>query len=287
MKTSFRRKSSHSHNSSHSEQHQDSEEGAESEGEGSSSSPRFSGPRRRVISLGHFQYRPREIASAVPPSPPRSVRRRTTSHSSSLDTPRPYPSITLTLATDKEDSSVSDSTSVRSAPFPKLFQPLSEPTLEPVMSLPDIPAATDAQPQDSPDELMAPASPPVVEQDVLDPFLVDDPDDPVTPSEPPTARPLSVGLSLDDAQIPPAAADVISLVTDPLPVPSPSLDVHKPIPPPPASDSDESEAEAPVVYVPELVLPTMFLPIPLSVRVRPCSLLTWWYTKRATALYSY
>lgn len=278
-------------------------------------------PRRRVVSLsvlshfGHSRHRqiasepePRALPLSAPSSPPR---RRTTSSNSShshplLSRPSPRP-IALTFSSEHEDSSVSDSTSVHSAHLAK--QPLDETTVEPLMSAPEIVSVTAEQamasstllPDPSSDlhdataepSSMTAASPPTVEPEGPNPFLVDDPEEPVTPSEPPTARPSAPGFALSDSQSTVAPAEVISLSTGqtpPIPpaanLASPPLNVHKPVPPAPVptSDTEESESEAPAVYLPQLVLPTMFLPIP-NVRIR--SLLTWWYTKRPMAIIDY
>lgn len=50
-----------------------------------------------------------------------------------------------------------------------------------------------------------------------------------------------------------------------------AFNLNKDVPPPP-TDSSETEEDAPEMYLPSLVMPTMFLPIP---NVRQ-SLLTWW-----------
>jgi hypothetical protein len=56
----------------------------------------------------------------------------------------------------------------------------------------------------------------------------------------------------------------------------------KPVPAPPPVSDTESESEAPAVYLPQLVMPTMFLPIP---NVRISSPLTWWLTRRTSVYY--
>ena len=48
-----------------------------------------------------------------------------------------------------------------------------------------------------------------------------------------------------------------------------------PPPPPAAEEDDEDEEDSPELYLPGLVLPTMFLPIP-NVGSSPFSMLTWW-----------
>ncbi|VDC03511.1 unnamed protein product [Peniophora sp. CBMAI 1063] len=114
-------------------------------------------------------------------------------------------------------------------------------------------------------------SPSLQEQEVeaLDPFLVDDPEDP-EPITPAPIAALAPTPATDSRDITPSHEVEIS--TPPLSVtpevkPEPSLNVDKPVPPPPApapasESSEEDEPEVPAVYLPQLVLPTMFLPIP-------------------------
>ncbi|KZV68226.1 hypothetical protein PENSPDRAFT_653361 [Peniophora sp. CONT] len=114
-------------------------------------------------------------------------------------------------------------------------------------------------------------SPQAQEVEALDPFLVDDPEDP----EPVTPAPVAVSAlapipASDSRDITPSHEVEIS--TPPLSVtpevkPEATLNIDKPVPPPPApavasESSEEDEPEVPAVYLPQLVLPTMFLPIP-------------------------
>ncbi|KAI0255914.1 hypothetical protein BJV78DRAFT_582446 [Lactifluus subvellereus] len=102
------------------------------------------------------------------------------------------------------------------------------------------------------------------------PFLIDVSEEPLSDPEPelpapalvlpPASSPLEASPSESIALSP--ASSQLPLPSEPAPVPLPSINVDKPVPaPPPASDT-ESEPEAPAVYLPQLVLPTMFLPIP-------------------------
>ncbi|KAF6761614.1 hypothetical protein DFP72DRAFT_879134 [Ephemerocybe angulata] len=100
-----------------------------------------------------------------------------------------------------------------------------------------------------------------VEEDVPDPFLVDDEGD---------------ALSSEDGSVPapasPAPAQEVSLSLTPSPSPLPSAqlsprpllspNVNKDVPPPPVSDSEDDDDDAPELYLPGLIIPTMFLPIP-------------------------
>lgn len=109
--------------------------------------------------------------------------------------------------------------------------------------------------------------PPVlVEPDVPDPFIVDDGEDSDSSEE----QTSDAGDQTDENA---AADDDIALAQSTIsdaPTPqSPqqsvsSPDVNKAIPPPPSSpDSDEEEEEeTPELYLPGLVIPTLFLPIP-------------------------
>ncbi|KAI0047187.1 hypothetical protein FA95DRAFT_1582762 [Auriscalpium vulgare] len=111
---------------------------------------------------------------------------------------------------------------------------------------------------------VASPSPPIDEPEGPNPFLVDDPEDPLSP-EPPTPR-LAVHPSSSQVSVAAAVDISLSAAASPYrpPVQLPSVNVNKPVPAfPPAPSSDtESEPDAPAVYLPQLVQPTMFLPIP-------------------------
>ncbi|KAG6833005.1 hypothetical protein H0H87_012591 [Tephrocybe sp. NHM501043] len=112
-----------------------------------------------------------------------------------------------------------------------------------------------------------------VEPDVPDPFLIDDESsseeeedeelaeadvDDSEPSGQSTATPTPSEILLT---LPPAPLLSDSELPKMQPVSLPSPDVNKDIPPPP-TDTDTDEDEAPDLYLPGLLLPTMFLPIP-------------------------
>jgi hypothetical protein len=126
------------------------------------------------------------------------------------------------------------------------------------------------------------------DEETPNPFLVDDPEDPLSdPGSPPPAAvlPLHPGFLVPEASLSesvtlsPAPSSEPSLPAEPAPQ-APSVD--KPIPALPVVSDTESEQEAPAVHLPQLVMPTMFLPIP---NVRINSYLTWWLTRRAPIYY--
>ncbi|KAF8892259.1 hypothetical protein BD779DRAFT_1610380 [Infundibulicybe gibba] len=97
------------------------------------------------------------------------------------------------------------------------------------------------------------------EQDVPDPFLIDDEMSEEGSEETPVA-------TVSEPQ-----HSIVPVHEIPLTVPSPSPgaplsptfpNMNKDVPPPPQSDSDHDDVAAPDLYLPGLVLPTMFLPIP-------------------------
>jgi hypothetical protein len=134
------------------------------------------------------------------------------------------------------------------------------------------------------------------DEQVPNPFLVDDPEEPLSDlePEPPTPSlvpppPPTLPSPLEEAS--PSESIALSPPSPQLPLPSeepapaavPLFNTDKPVPAPPPPTSDtESEPEAPAVYLPQLVLPTMFLPIP---NVRISSHLTWWLTRRTSVYY--
>ncbi|KAJ2934848.1 hypothetical protein H1R20_g2259, partial [Candolleomyces eurysporus] len=103
-----------------------------------------------------------------------------------------------------------------------------------------------------------------VEEEVPDPFLVDDEGDALSSEDGSASAPRESAS--------PAAAQEVSLsntnTASPSPLPAPpsplpmTPNVNKDVPPPPISDSDDDEDDIPDLYLPGLVIPTMFLPIP-------------------------
>jgi len=133
--------------------------------------------------------------------------------------------------------------------------PRSEPELEDV---------DDASDEDG-GPVMSPPSV-YVEPEVPQPFLIDEEE-----AEPSSAPPRQHIETPHETRLPfsPVSPSALSQTL-------PSPNVNKAVPPPP-SDSDVEE-DAPEVYLPDLVMPTMFLPIP-NVR-RPLSFyLMWWFSK--------
>ncbi|KAK0188654.1 hypothetical protein F5146DRAFT_1104142 [Armillaria mellea] len=89
--------------------------------------------------------------------------------------------------------------------------------------------------------------------EVPDPFLIDD-DDGKSSNNDGSPQLSTSRQSMTPAEEIPLAASLAS----------PTLNINKDVPPPPLSqvDTDPDEDEAPDLYLPGLVLPTMFLPIP-------------------------
>ena len=117
-------------------------------------------------------------------------------------------------------------------------------------------------------------SPPAeqVEPEAPDPFLVDDSDDPLSDED--------LGASVI---LPPAdGLSVVEPTTPTTPVTPLTPNVNKDVPPPPPPESGDDSDEAPDLYLPGLVIPTMFLPIP---NVRRFSLLTWWLSSKHVSMY--
>lgn len=105
-------------------------------------------------------------------------------------------------------------------------------------------------------------SPPTVyvEPEAPDPFLMDDEGDEASDGEEQTGS----SATISQYTVSPAHNVDLSQPSSPgpqQPLASPRLNINKDVPPPPSDDSDEEE-EVPDVYVPSLVMPTMFLPIP-------------------------
>ena len=110
----------------------------------------------------------------------------------------------------------------------------------------------------------------LIEPDVPDPFVVDDGSaDSDSSSEHPDPE---EDKETSDGSLSPVAEDNIALAQSVMletpaevgtdkPLPSPNIE--KAVPPPPESISDEEdEEEPPELFLPGLIIPTMFLPIP-------------------------
>jgi len=117
-----------------------------------------------------------------------------------------------------------------------------------------------------------------VEPDVPDPFLVDDPEDPLSDEE--------LGASVlqvpaDEISLARSSSQPASPVTPVTPL---TPNVNKAVPPPPETDEDEDEG--PDLYLPGLVIPTMFLPIPNVRRFTLSYHLLWWLSPRPYLMYN-
>jgi hypothetical protein len=155
--------------------------------------------------------------------------------------------------------------------------------------------SSDPQPEpqpamDVPEPYVVPPSPRRSDdgEETPNPFLVDDPDDPLSDLGSPSPAP---ALPLDPGSLLPDTSPSESVTLSPAPTSEPPLPaepapqtpaVDKPVPALPVVSDTESEQEAPAVHLPQLVMPTMFLPIP---NVRINSYLTWWLTRRTPVYY--
>ena len=99
-------------------------------------------------------------------------------------------------------------------------------------------------------------SPQWVEPEVPDPFLVDEQEDDTSDEEQ-----LESSGTISPAQNVSLGHSQPSLLIGNPPV-SPLLNINKDVPLPPSNDSEDEEEDIPDVYLPSLVAPTMFLPIP-------------------------
>ena len=159
-------------------------------------------------------------------------------------------------------------------PEPEPSQP--EPESQPAMAVSEPPPQSSSQPSDDGER-------------IPNPFLVDDPEDPLsdpgspTPAPVPPLDPVTLPLEVpppETVALTPAQTE-LPLPPDPEPMSPPVVD--KPVPALPVSSETESETgDEPAVHLPQLVMPTMFLPIP---NVRISSHLTWWLTRRTPIYY--
>jgi len=121
-----------------------------------------------------------------------------------------------------------------------------------------------------------------VEAETPDPFLIDEEGDALSEDEDSSAAVSQltvspahdVPLDLPDPSSPEPDNTQQQAPTSPLP------NLNKDVPPPPSSES-EQEDEVPDIYVPTLITPTMFLPIP-NVRLPLfTNTLTWWLCRNS------
>lgn len=171
---------------------------------------------------------------------------------------------------------------------PAVVQPLDPVPMSPLKETgneEDTPPETESE---NPDPLLFPLPP----SPISTPSPIMDPVDPVQPPENPqeidaffhddehsSSGDSTVSSSSGRPQ-PPATTDIALTTSSPDRTAQPS-----PAPPPPSAsapgpDSDEDEEEMPDLYIPALIAPTMFLPIPnvrFSYFFKP--VLTWWLSK--------
>ena len=157
-------------------------------------------------------------------------------------------------------------------------------------SQPEEPPQPEPQPEmemEVPEPYVSPPSPQRSSdgEETPNPFLVDDPEDSLSDPGSPTpapAPPLDPGFLLPETS--PSESVALSPTPSELPLPAEPVApaVDKPVPALPVVSDTESEQEAPAVHLPQLVMPTMFLPIP---NVRISSHLTWWLTRRTPIYY--
>lgn len=144
-----------------------------------------------------------------------------------------------------------------------------------------------AMPTPEPEPYVAPPSPEPpeygeqVQEPGPDPFLVEDPKELLSDPESTAQEPVS------PPEVTPSEPVVLSPATPaqtqlPVNVPAQPPIEEKPAPASPHGSETGSETDVPAVYLPQLVMPTMFLPIP---NVRISSYLTWWLTRRTSIYY--
>ncbi|GJE91272.1 tetratricopeptide repeat protein [Phanerochaete sordida] len=159
--------------------------------------------------------------------------------------------------------------------------PLTQSLAQAVSEVQDEPAEQPSEAGQADEDLLGSETPPsaLVEPDVPDPFVVDDGDDDDDDEESHPDNDNLAPPSVPEDDETPAAEDEIALAQSAILEPPP-LDLDKPVPPPPvdaeppsglaydedAGDNEEDESseddEPPELYLPGLILPTMFLPIP-------------------------
>ena len=137
--------------------------------------------------------------------------------------------------------------------------------------LPDPPESTPANDGEEEEILSSEpmfTSPPAVyiEPEAPDPFLIDEEGDEASEGE----EPQDSSAAASQYTVSPAHNVPLDLSQSPSPDPSsrqpppvsPRPNIYKDVPPPPSEESEPDEEEVPDLYVPALVVPTMFLPIP-------------------------
>jgi hypothetical protein len=186
--------------------------------------------------------------------------------------------ISMSFSTHSKHSSTSTSTSASStapttpdelphAPVPIIIIPMAD-------TNPRLPPA-----------IVSDVTPPVEhKKDSSDPFFDDEEGDALSAEEEEGQESPSMQQSITSS-----AHDVDVSLASPLPIQSPLPNLNKDVPPPPpeepapqpeeeAEEEDEEDA-APDIYLPALIVPSMFLPIPNVRRAFSHNLLTWWLSR--------
>lgn len=145
---------------------------------------------------------------------------------------------------------VSDETTQASAPEESSESPTSEP-----VSIPSV----------------------YVEPEVPDPFLADEEGDAASDEEEDDAPAETISESQQNITPSHESISTSSHPDTTLPISAPISSLDKPLPP--ESEGEEEEEEAPELYLPGLVIPTMFLPIPNVRRAFSSNSLTWWLSR--------
>jgi hypothetical protein len=196
---------------------------------------------------------------------------------------------TAASLTTKEVASLTSDLPIAEVDIP-LRSPLSTPTSpgeDPGMEMIEEPSSPPAPSNELPHgenvgDLPFVSSPPPqhVEPDP-DSFLIDDPEDPVSDDENTMSLHSSRGPQGSHSDQFNTSAEDISLAqskTDDYLSPLSSANLNKVVPPTPPPESDEEEEKTPELYLPGLIIPTMFLPIP-NVRRSFSFHLTWWLSR--------
>ncbi len=146
------------------------------------------------------------------------------------------------------------------------------------------PVAEEEVGDSSPSDL-TPSQEVITEPEVPDPFLIDEEGDALSEEER-DAEKKALEENLSESQEHSTPAHEISLLPQEAPTvqPLPSPAVDKDVPPLPPAESEKEEA--PELYVPALIVPSMFLPIPNVRRFFIYNQLTW-YLSRSIMYYMY
>lgn len=213
--------------------------------------------------------------------------------------PQPEPVIETSLLTGATPGD-SEETLILQTPEPEVtiivstaLSPVEEMSPSSATEVPSIPtpiSASDTR-SDSPSESTLLDTSVYVEPEVPDPFLIEEEDDTSSSDKEEDERETSVGPSATSSE-PPAAQEIALTVstltgatTSPVPSEPPMLsplNVNKDVPPPPPGETEQEE-ETPELFLPGLIIPTMFLPIPNVRRsFYSSNMLLWWLPKSSS-----